>query len=150
MPERPRQHFLGILAALLCGTACAPSISQTAPTDACWPAAPESVKPHLEYLRDLVSATDSRSVQDREAFELQWTAADEVAWITKPSVCAAAVAAVNEVAGTPGQVRQVWVYKLGHAYAVEDPSLAWTAPLGSDYPIYLFDQEWKSKPVLML
>jgi hypothetical protein len=39
---------------------------------------------------------------------------------------------------------------LGEAYAVEDPSLAWTEPLGSDYPMYLFDRTWSPKPVLMM
>jgi hypothetical protein len=145
-----RRHSRAVVAALLCGTACAATISQTPPESACWPAAPESVEPHLAYLRELISGTDSASVQLREAFELRWAAADEVTWITKPSVCAAAVAAVNGVAGTPGRVRQVWVYTLGEAYAVEDPSLAWTEPVGSEYPIYLFDRKWKSKPVLMM
>jgi hypothetical protein len=149
--ERTAWHrSLAVVAGLLWGMACAATSTQTPPESACWPAAPESVEPHLAYLRDLISGTDSTSAQFREAFELQRASADEVQWVTKPSVCEAAVVAVNEVAGTPGRARRVWVYTLGEAYAVEDPSLAWTEPLGSEYPMYLFDQAWRSKPVLMM
>ncbi|HET6781308.1 MAG TPA: hypothetical protein VFH67_04370 [bacterium] len=142
--------FLTVIGIVLCGPACAPAIGQDPPESACHPAAPESVEPRLEYLRELISATDSASIADREAFELQWAAAGEVRWVTKASVCTAAVAAVNRVAGTPGRARRVWVYSMGQAYAVEDPSLGWTEPLGSAYPVYLFDRKWRSKPVLMM
>jgi hypothetical protein len=143
-------HGLPVIAALLLGPACASTLGQVDPESPCQPAAPESVQPHLDYLRELVSATDSASVSVREAFELKWAAASKVTWVTKPSVCAAAVDAVNRVAGTPGRVRQVWVYRLGEAYAVEDPSLQWGEPLGSSYPMYLFDRKWRSKPVLII
>jgi hypothetical protein len=141
---------LTVIAVVLGGPACASTIGQASPESACQPAAPESVEPHLEYLRELMSAIDSASIEDRKAFDLEWAAASEVRWLTQGSVCAAAVTAVNQVAGIPGRVRRVWVYSLGNAYAVEDPSLQWTEPLGSGYPMYLFDRKWRSKPVLMM
>src|SRR5262245_8909734 len=139
-----------LVAVVLYSSACASKVGQAAPESACQPAAPESVEPSLDYLRALVSDGDSESVAAREAFELQWAPAHEVRWITKPSVCATAVAAVNEVAGTPGRARRVWVYSIGQAYAVEDPSLEWAGNDGADYPMYLFDRAWRSKPVLMM
>ncbi len=146
----PLARSVRLVAVALCSSACGSGGGQVAPESACQPAAPESVEPHLDYLRALVSAVDSGSVAAREAFELQWAPADEVRWVTKPSVCAAAVAAVNQVAATPGRARRVWVYSIGQAYAVEDPSLEWAENGGSEYPMYLFDRGWRSKPVIMM
>jgi hypothetical protein len=150
LSARFRKLLLRPVTLLVCSTGCASAVSGDRAASACSPASEASVAPRLEYLRTLASDSDSVYVVGRKAFELERVLARKVAWITTPSVCAAAVAAVNQLTGTPGRVRQVWVYSLGQAYAVEDPSLGWTEPTGSPYPIYLFDRNWRSKPVLML
>jgi hypothetical protein len=105
------------------------------------------VPTHLNYLKRLVTGTDSAAVAFRAAFQHAATTDRKVALVTKTSTCAAAATALNTTRGTPGVVRQVWVYTLGSNYAVEDPTIP-TPQLGS-YPIYLFDGSWNSKPVLM-
>ena len=92
---------------------------------------PDSVKvpAHLEYLRSLVVETDTVALEMRAAFQLQATTSNKVTLVTRASTCASAAAALNAVAGTPGTVRQVWVYSLGNNYAVEDPTIP-VEPLG--------------------
>jgi hypothetical protein len=131
-PILPRTQVLRLITVVLCGSACASTLSQAGPESACQPAAPESVAPHVDYLRTLISAGDSESVAGRKAFELPWAPAREVRWVTTPSLCAAAVVALNAVAGTPGRSRRVWVYQIGQAYAVEDSSLQWAEGRGSE------------------
>jgi hypothetical protein len=102
---------------------------------------------HLSILKRLVSSTDSTSATIRDSLTLQAVAANKVTLVTKASTCATGANALNSVAGTPGLIRQVWVYALGSNFAVEDPGM--TLQEGEEYPIYLFDSRWKAKPVLM-
>lgn len=113
----------------------------------CRPADTVRSPAHLAYLKGMVVNTDSVAVNFRTAFQLQATTANKVALVTKASTCASAATALNTVRGTPGVVRQVWVYTLGSNFAVEDPSIA-TPQMGS-YPIYFFGSNWASKPILM-
>ncbi len=140
-------RFSAIVTLGLGNVACSPAVSHAQAGSGC--RAPDSVKvpAHLEYLTSIVVGTDSVALETRAAFQLQATTSNKVALVTRNSTCASAAAALNTVAGTPGVVRQVWVYTLGNNYAVEDPTIP-IEPLG-EYPIYLFDRNWNPKPVLM-
>jgi len=133
-----------LLATVLAFGALRPAAAQSA----CWPADSIGVSAHLDYLRSIVVDTDSVAVETRAAFRLDAVRASDVRLVQDAAVCTAAVQAVNVVAGTPGRTRQVLVYSLGPAYAVEDPHLE-LAPESPEYPFYLFDRRWSPKPVLM-
>jgi hypothetical protein len=113
---------------------------------ACWPADSIGMAAHIDYFRSIVADTDSVAVATREAFELEHVRASEVRLIDDGAICRSAVLAVNEVAGTHGRARQVSVYSLGSAYAVEDPRLELDE---GEYPFYLFDRRWRPKTVMM-
>jgi hypothetical protein len=114
----------------------------------CWPSDSVGVAAHLDYLTGLVTGEDSSSVAFRKAFDLLKLSPREVTLVTHPSTCAAAASAVNHVAGTVGRPRQVWVYSLGSAYAVEDPSYI-PEGVGAGYPFWFFDRRWTPMSVLM-
>jgi hypothetical protein len=127
-------------------SACSPVLGQAQANSGCLMADTVHVPTHLDYLRRLVSDTDSAAVEVRNAFELPLTSPSKVTLVTRNNTCASAAAALNTVVGTPGQIRQVWVYALGSNYAVEDPAIP-VEPAG--YPIFLFTSKWVPKPVLM-
>ena len=114
----------------------------------CWDADSIGMSAHIDYLRSIVADTDSVAVEARAAFQLEPVRAAEVRLVQDVATCRSAVQAVNSVAGTPGLARQVLVYSLGSAYAVEDPHLS-LRPEGGEYPFYLFDRRWNAKKVLM-
>jgi len=113
----------------------------------CRPADTEKVPAHLDYLMRVVADTDSVSRAVRDSLRLPATSPSKVSLVTRASTCTSAVGALNVVIGTPGMVRQVWVYALGSNYAVEDPSI--TSDPAGGRPFYLFDSKWKPKPILM-
>jgi len=147
MPQLWPSILMSILVLSLGG--CAQATQRVSDgTSGCWPSDSVSVAPHLEYLSGLVTGEDSTSVAFRTAFELPKVSPREVTLVTQPSTCAAAASAVNQVAGTVGWPRQVLVYSLGSAYAVEDPSYR-PEGVGAEYPFWFFDRRWTAKSVLM-
>ena len=113
----------------------------------CRPADTTKVPTHLRYLKRVVADTDSVSRAVRDSLRLPATSPSKVSLVTRTSTCMSAVGALNTVAGTPGVVRQVWVYALGSNFAVEDPSIS--SALAGGLPFYLFDSKWKPKPILI-
>lgn len=126
---------------------CAPATMSAQSGSGCRQADTDNVPRRLAYFKRLLSGTDSSSVAFRTAFQLQAVAVNKVSLLTKAATCASAANAVNAVRGSPGVVRQVWVYALGSNYAVEDPAIP--VPALGDLPIYLFSGSWVAKPVLM-
>lgn len=92
----------------------------------CRPADSVKVPAHLAYLKSLVVDTDSVAVPRARHFSLQATTATKVSLVTKNSTCTSAAAALNAIAGTPGTVRQVWVYTLGSNHAVGIQPSPWS------------------------
>jgi hypothetical protein len=142
-----RRHFL--LAATLCLGGCGWTAStlNAQGTSGCLPADTVRVPAHLDYLKRVVTDTDSVSRAVRDSLGLQATTAGKVSLVTKASTCTSAVAALNAVAGTSGAVRHVWVYALGSNFAVEDPTIS--SETAGGLPFYLFDSKWKPKPILI-
>jgi hypothetical protein len=114
----------------------------------CAPVDSVTIDVHRDYLLALAVDGDSLAIAGREAFELERADSSMVVFVSDSALCLAAAAAVNVPAGTPGRSRLVWVYRLGDAFAVEDPSLRGN-PEVYEYPFYLFDSRWKPKPILM-
>jgi hypothetical protein len=144
---RHRLGWLTTLCLALVSWSCAPATMSAQSASGCRPADTVKVPQHLAYLKRMVANNDSVAVEFQTAFQLQSANANKVALVTRASTCASAATALNAVRGTPGVVRQVWVYTLGSNFAVEDPTIP-VPPMGA-YPIYFFSSTWVSKPVLM-
>lgn len=98
-------------------------VSQSATAQsACLPADSISTA-RLQWLDSLATRVDSEYVANRQWLNIPKTTSAQVTPITTTNTCASARTAVNTIAGTPGRVARVYLYKLGTRYAVEDPSL---------------------------
>jgi hypothetical protein len=145
---RPMSRRISLLALLwVSGCAWSASALNAQGTSACRPADTTKVPAHLDYLKRVVTDTDSISRAVRDSLQLQATTANKVTLVTKATTCASAVAALNTAAGTPGAARQVWVYTLGSNFAVEDPAIS--SEIAGGVPFYLFDSKWTPKPILI-
>jgi hypothetical protein len=142
-----RLASLTILSLALGSWSCAPATMAAQSASGCRPNDNNKVPARLAYFKGLLADTDTTSVNFRSAFQLQQVAVNKVSLVTKASTCASAATAVNTVRGTPGVIRQVWVYALGTNYAVEDPTIS--EPAAGAIPIYLFNGTWVAKPILM-
>ena len=142
-----RLASLTILSLALGSWSCAPATMAAQSASGCRPNDNDKVPARLAYFKGLLADTDTTSVNFRSAFQLQQVAVNKVSLVTKASTCASAATAVNTVRGTPGVIRQVWVYALGTNYGVEDPTIS--EPAAGATPIYLFNGSWVAKPILM-
>lgn len=142
-----RLASLTILSLALGSWSCAPATMAAQSASGCRPNDNNKVPARLAYFKGLLADTDTTSVNFRSAFLLQQVAVNKVSLVTKASTCASAATAVNTVRGTPGVIRQVWVYALGADYAVEDPTIS--EPAAGAIPLYLFNGTWVAKPILM-
>ena len=143
MPNSPARPL--VFALFLAGCASNVPLLLAQRGSGCRPADSQVVPAHLSYLTLVVSETDSVSQVVRDSLWLPLTSPSKVRLVTRATTCTSAVSALNALVGTPGQVRQVWVYALDRNYAVEDPTLV--DPAGKAF--YLFDSKWKPKPILI-
>ena len=100
------------------------------------------VQRRLDYLRELVSSTDTNRVRMRSVLGVQQASANKVNLVTKQTTCQAAITALNGVRQEPGVVRQVFVFTWGTGFAVDDPGL--DRP-GMSRDFWIFDKNWNSK-----
>jgi hypothetical protein len=76
----------------------------------------------MAYLRELISSSNPDRVEMRRQIGLVAASPDAVRSVDDARACQRAVAAVNTRHETPGLERSIWVFHLGDAYAVEDPT----------------------------
>lgn len=83
----------------------------------------DRVQGKIDYVKELVSSTDTNRVAMRQSLGVAQASASKVTLVTKTSTCQSAVTGLNTILGTPGIARQVYVIATGNGYAVDDPSL---------------------------
>jgi hypothetical protein len=82
----------------------------------------------------------------RDSLRLSARRTSDVSLVTDEKTCAKAVTALNGVLGTASTPRQVYVYKFGTDYVVEDP----TVGTDSEYRgLRIFDRTWVYKRTLL-
>ena len=135
---------LVVLAVML--GACAPLPANAQSGSGCRAADTVVVPEHLTYFKDLLSTNDPARAAVRDSLGLAKTAVSKISLVTTTATCTSAVTALNTRRGEPNTVRQVWVYKLGNDFAVEDPAL--TVPASEYRPIYLFSGSFVYKRTL--
>lgn len=89
--------------------------------------------------KSMLSSTDSFQVRIRTSLGIAGTAASKVSYNTTASICNSAASALNTYSGTPGQARNVYVWKIGNFYAVEDPA---DQNPGSYRALVLYTSKW--------
>jgi hypothetical protein len=90
--------------------------------------------------KNMLSSTDSFQVRLRTSLGIAGTAANKVSYNTTASICNSAASALNTRSGTPGRARNVYVWKIGNFYAVEDP--ADQSPAFSYRGLILYTSQW--------
>lgn len=124
-----------ILAVLVAGCAY-PLTAQS--TSGCRAGNAESARA-LRVLTNLVTTTDSAESAYRTSVGLQSTTSSSVSLATDKKTCQSGATAFNTIGETPGAVRQVFVYKVGTYFAVEDPGFGTEGEYRS---LPTFDRRW--------
>ena len=93
------------------------------------------------YLATLVTTTDPVRVSLRASVGLPAIDSTRIAYVTHTHVCNKLVDAMNARYQTPGLARQLYVYKVGTVYAVQDPA----HPTGEYVPTVVFDRRYQYK-----
>lgn len=76
----------------------------------------------ITWLKKVTTGTGTHSQKDRSTYGIPSATASSVVLVTDEKTCAKAVTALNSVRNTPNRARQVYVVKVGDAFAVEDPA----------------------------
>lgn len=108
---------------------------------ACRPADSTSARTTRD-LKAYVTSSDSFTVRLRNSLGIAGTPANKISYATDSKTCNSAVTALNTHSGTPGRSRQVYVWKVGSDFAVEDPS---DNDPGSYRAVIFFTSKWVFK-----
>ena len=96
---------------------------------------------HVAEFQALITSVKPKDVSYRQLLGLSATKASDVSYVTDERTCNKAVAALDALWGTPPSERQVYVYRIGTDFAVEDPQVR-----GGEYKqITIFDRRWSRK-----
>lgn len=131
--------------------ACAPALVAQGSGSGCLTASADTVRvpERLDFLKQLVSSTDSDYVVTRQDLGIGTMNPSKVTLVTKQTTCQSAANALNTVRQEPSTVRQIWVYALGTAgYAVDDPGLDRSDVAYADKVMYFFDRTFTYKQTL--
>ena len=90
------------------------------------------------YLSDLVTTADSSRASLRAKFGLPAIDSTRIIAVTDPRICRKLVDAMNATFRTLGLARQIYVFRVGETYAVQDP----THPVGEYTPTVVFDGQF--------
>jgi hypothetical protein len=104
---------------------CAPALLKAQGSSACLPSDTLTVS-RLQDLVELLTATDSVHRMLRDSLGLAQTSAANVRLETKKQICTRARQAIDSAAVALGHVppnnRRVYLYQLGNAWGIEDPT----------------------------
>jgi hypothetical protein len=96
----------------------------------------------VSYLQSLVTSTKPLDKAQRDSLRITARKASDVSYTTDESVCAKALTALNSYLSTPSASRQLYVFKIGTDFAVEDPTIG----QGGEYRgLRIFDRKWVYK-----
>jgi hypothetical protein len=96
----------------------------------------------LAHLRTLVTSLVPSDVALRDSLRISAGRTSDVTYVIDDKTCAKARTALNAVLSTPSTSRQLYVYKIGTDYGVEDP----TVGTNSEYRgLRIFDRSWVYK-----
>jgi hypothetical protein len=96
----------------------------------------------VAHLQQLVTSTDPTDKAVRDSLRITATRASDISYVTDERTCGKALPAYNTAMSTPSAVRQLYVYKIGRDFAVEDP----TVGQDSHYRgLHIFDSKWLYK-----
>jgi hypothetical protein len=125
---------------------CAPALAQPPAAVLSCRASDALATRTLQYLQGLVTTTDTMRRAMRDSLKLSAKRTSDVSLVTDEKTCAKAVTALDSVFGAPSAQRQVYVYKFGTDYVVEDP----TVGNDSEYRgLRIFDRTWVYKRTLL-
>jgi hypothetical protein len=94
----------------------------------------------VAHLKQLVTSTDPTDKAVKDSLRITATRASDVSYVTDERICGKALPAFNAVRRTPSAARQLYVYKIGRDFAVEDP----TVGRDSHYRgLLIFDSKWQ-------
>jgi hypothetical protein len=93
----------------------------------------------VEQLREVLSGTDSASVDLRRDVGITFQPSAQVALVADEALCERAVSALNARTRTPTRRRQVYLFDLGGQFAVEDPQQM----AGEARMVRVFNPEWQ-------
>ncbi len=97
-------------------------------------------------LKALATTTDTLRRAMLDSLKLSATRASDVSYVTDERTCSKALNALNTHMGTANQQRQLYVYKFGTDYLVEDPTIG----ADSEYRgLRIFDRKWVFKRVYL-
>ena len=129
------------------GLATGAAISATAlwhSAVACRPADSRSAAT-VSTLQSLASSSVPADVQLRDSLGISIRRASDVSLITKETTCQRGVTELNKLWQTPTAQRQVFVYKVGSDFGVEDPQ----AGSGDYRGVAFFSSKWVYKSLLV-
>ena len=90
-------------------------------------------------LQSLLTTTDTLRQAMLVSLGLSANKASDISYVTDEKVCAKALTAYNGYRQTPNAPRQIYVFKFGSSYLVEDP----TVGQDSEYRgLPIFDRRW--------
>jgi hypothetical protein len=140
------KHLLAVTAAIVASPLAAVAQAPGAtPTPVCRPA-DELTTRTLNDLRTLVSSTDRTDAALRDSVGLGYQATPVVLLDTVSQHCEQALVNLNAQLQTPGQRRQIYLYRIGDQFGVEDP----THGADSEYRgIRIFGPDWRPRRVLL-
>jgi hypothetical protein len=128
---------------VMLAAACGPAMASVSPAPAplCRPS-DELVTRTLANLRSLVTINDTLRRAMRDSLRLSATRTSDVSYVTDEKICVKAAAAMDALWNTGPTSRQVYVYKFGTDYIVEDPTIG----QDSEYRgLQIFDRRWVYK-----
>ena len=120
--------------------ACAAGGGAHGADGSCRPRREGHYEARISYLRDLISSPDSDRIEMRSQIGLALGDPEQVRLVNDVRTCQLAVVAVNVRRETPGLDRSMWVFDLGHGYAVEDPT---GHQMGQRIGIEFFDDDFR-------
>ena len=96
----------------------------------------------VAHLQRLVTSSTSSDRALKDSLGITATKAGDVAYVTAERTCAKALTAFNTVMATPSQTRQLYVFKIGRDFAVEDPTMGQNAEYRG---LRIFSRVWAYK-----
>lgn len=135
---------IGCTAVLFMAIACAPAMASPTGQPAltvCRPSDDVTARTVVD-LQALWAPSDTLLRAMRDSLSLSATRESDISYVTDERTCTNAVKALNTYLGTPNASRQVYVFKFGTDFLVEDPSVGQTSEYRS---LPIFDKKWVYK-----
>ncbi len=99
----------------------------------------------ISILQDLATSTKPADVALRDSLRLSIRRASDVGLVTDEQTCIRAASEMDKLWQTGATARQVYVFKVGSDFGVEDPD----AGSGEHHGLAFFDRKWVYKSLML-